>query len=207
MIIFSEQHFQFGNAVWRSGSSQCTVKPASFEIKKLLAGRCSITHLSVWNSHPFRLDAIYATSIIHLLISSHLQDYSSSSIIPYLSFIFLLYECFIPPITAPLTSNQSMLSSNSSSTSPTTATLSPLIRHSPCWASLDGNGSSGGRMIRSVVCDSTYIPIIISWWNKRSQRRVVPNSSSGRRKVMYQQAFLSRWSGPTPSLPGCQNWL
>jgi hypothetical protein len=62
-------------------------------------------------------------------------------------------------------------------------------------------------MIRSVVCDSTYIPISISRWNKRRQKTAVPNSSSGRRKVMCQQAFSSRWSGLTPFLPGCQNGL
>jgi hypothetical protein len=63
--------------------------------------------------------------------------------------------CFTPPSTAPLTFNQSILSSSSSSTSPTTTTLSPLIRYKPCGTSLDGSGSSGGRMMRSVVSFKT----------------------------------------------------
>lgn len=48
-----------------------------------------------------------------------------------------------------------MLSSNSSSTFPTTATLSPRIKYSPCATSDDGSSSSGGLMIRSRVCAST----------------------------------------------------
>jgi hypothetical protein len=67
------------------------------------------------------------------------------------------HECLTPPTMAPLTSGQLMLSSNSSSTRPTTATLSPRIRYRPCTTSLDGSGSSGGRMILSIVCDSTYV--------------------------------------------------
>ncbi|KAM3073185.1 hypothetical protein ACMFMG_008897 [Clarireedia jacksonii] len=65
------------------------------------------------------------------------------------------HECFVPPITAPLTSSQLILSSSSSSTSPTTTTLSPLIRYKPCGTSLEASGSSGGRIIRSIVCDNT----------------------------------------------------
>jgi hypothetical protein len=60
-------------------------------------------------------------------------------------------------MTAPLTSFQLMLSSSSSSTNPTTATLSPLIRYRPCETSLDGSSSSGGRIMRSWVCERTYI--------------------------------------------------
>ena len=70
--------------------------------------------------------------------------------------IILHHECLTPPIVAPLTCSQSILSSSSSSTRPTKATLSPLIKYSPCGTSLDGSGLSGGWMMRSVVCDSTF---------------------------------------------------
>jgi len=72
---------------------------------------------------------------------------------------FSHYECFTPPTTAPLTSSQLILSSSSSSTSPTTATLSPLIKYNPWGTSLEGSGSSGGRITRSIVCESTRFVI------------------------------------------------
>jgi hypothetical protein len=51
-----------------------------------------------------------------------------------------------------------MLSSSSSSTSPTSATLSPLIRYNPCAMTDEASSSSGGLMIRSCVCDRTCHP-------------------------------------------------
>lgn len=99
----------------------------------------------------------------------------------------IFHECFTPPTTAPLTCTQSILSSNSSSTNPTTTTLSPRTRYRPCGTSLEGSGSSGGRMMRSIVCESTCLlsvfareskskPDSVAWyeestWKVRKVRR------------------------------------
>lgn len=73
--------------------------------------------------------------------------------------------CFMPPRTAPRTSFQLILSSNGSSTNPTTATLSPRIKYSPCGTSTDGSSSSGGLIIRSCVSDNTKFVI----WSQLSR--------------------------------------
>jgi len=90
--------------------------------------------------------------IFHPSNAEYATDRSTHSSFPML---YCSYECFTPPTTAPLTWSQSILSSSSSSTSPTTATLSPRIKYKPCGTSVDGSGSSGGRMTRSMVWDST----------------------------------------------------
>jgi hypothetical protein len=68
--------------------------------------------------------------------------------------------CFVLPIKSPLTLLQSMLASNSSSTSPHTTTLSPRTRYRPCGCSVEGSSSPCSRMIRSTVSASTRL---VTW--------------------------------------------
>lgn len=63
--------------------------------------------------------------------------------------------CLTPPIVAPFTSVQLMLSSSFSSTKPTEHTPSPRTRYSPRGTSTEGSGSSGSRMILSTASLST----------------------------------------------------
>lgn len=61
------------------------------------------------------------------------------------------YKCFVVPMAAPFTSVQFILSSSFSSTKPIVHTLSPRTRYTPRGSSMDGSGSSGVRIIRSVA--------------------------------------------------------
>lgn len=66
------------------------------------------------------------------------------------SFLILLHTCFVDPISSPLTFVQSILPSNSSSTSPHTTTLSPRTINNPLSSSELGSSSSCERITRSV---------------------------------------------------------
>lgn len=68
--------------------------------------------------------------------------------------------CFVLPITPPLTLLQSMLLSNSSSTSPHTTTLSPRTRYKPCGCSTEGSSSPCSRITRSIVSERTRL---VTW--------------------------------------------
>lgn len=71
------------------------------------------------NSHS--RNARYATKSPHLDSLAYFVIFNKKPCTPP-------HECLTPPMTAPLTWSQSILSSNSSSTNPTTATLSPRIK-------------------------------------------------------------------------------
>lgn len=62
---------------------------------------------------------------------------------------------FVPLTTSPRTLLQSISLSIPSSTSPQTTTLSPRIRYSPCSICELGSGSSGVRIMRSMVSSKT----------------------------------------------------
>ena len=76
---------------------------------------------------------------------------------------------FVPLTTSPRTLLQSISLSIPSSTSPQTTTLSPRIRYSPCSICELGSGSSGVRIMRSMVSSRTRF---VSW----SVDRSVPTS-------------------------------
>jgi hypothetical protein len=73
--------------------------------------------------------------------------------------------CLMPPITAPFTCVQFMLSSSVSSTRPTEQTLSPRTRYKPRGTSADGSGSSGVRMILSTApfrtCSTKELALVL----------------------------------------------
>jgi hypothetical protein len=97
-------------------------------------------------------------------------------------------ECFTPPITAPLTSLQFILSSSSSSTNPTTATLSPRTIYKPCCTILELSSSSGGRMMRSCVCPMTcYSSSDAAGWGRLGQERAGQGTYEIRHLVARQQ--------------------
>lgn len=67
---------------------------------------------------------------------------------------------FVPLTTSPRTFVQSISASIFSSTSPQITTLSPRIKYSPCSICELGSGSSGVRMMRSIVFSKTRF---VSW--------------------------------------------
>jgi hypothetical protein len=87
-----------------------------------------------------------------------LNGVSIHSLLPFPAFFPFAHKsfprhhiCLVPPSTSPCTFVQSIVPSNSSSSLPTTATLSPRTIYKPSGTSSLATSSSRGRMMRSMA--------------------------------------------------------